>query len=147
MKRKQRADETVDNYSQDFESLFEKSYGKRLGMDVASRELLKRDLFVQGLLMKWQEKVLQSANSFDDALHQARAAEEQKKQLLEIHDTTAPQKPYYKRRVLAKLNHKVATKEPHLMDLLEIKAESLEHVTSVGAKITYIVSVLNGNLL
>ena len=48
---------------------------------------------------------------------------------------------------LAKLNHKVATKELHLMDLLEIKAESLEHVTSVGAKITYIVSVLNGNLL
>jgi len=33
------------------------------------------------------------------------------------------------------------------MDLLEIKAESLEYVTSVGAKITYIVSVLNGNLL
>jgi len=58
MKRKQRADETVDNYSQDFESLFEKSYGKRLGMDVASRELLKRDLFVQGLLMKWQEKAI-----------------------------------------------------------------------------------------
>ena len=68
-------------------------------MDVASRELLKRDLFVQGLLMKWQEKVLPSANSFVDALHQARAAEEQKKQLLEIHDTTAPQKPYYKRRI------------------------------------------------
>ena len=47
MKQKQIADETVDSYSQDFESLFEKSYGKRLGMDVASREFLKRDLFVQ----------------------------------------------------------------------------------------------------
>ena len=76
MKQKQIADETVDSYSQDFESLFEKSYGKRLGMDVASREFLKRDLFVQGLLIKWQEKLLSSANSFVDALHQARAAEE-----------------------------------------------------------------------
>ena len=65
-------------------------------MDVASRKLLKRDLFVQGLLMKWQEKVLPSANSFVDALHQARAAEEQKSNCC---DTTAPQKPYYKRRI------------------------------------------------
>jgi len=124
MKRKQRADKTVDSYSQDFESLFEKSYGKRLGMDVASRELLKRDLFVQGLLMKWQEKVLPSANSFVDDLHQARAAEEQKKQLLEIHDTTAPQKPYHKRRIDEESRKTQATNEPHLMDLLEIKARA-----------------------
>ncbi len=39
-------------------------------MDAASRELLKRDLFVQGLLLKWQEKVLPSVSTFEDALHQ-----------------------------------------------------------------------------
>jgi len=43
VKQKQKAEETVDSYAQDFESLFEKSYGKRAGMDVASRELLKRE--------------------------------------------------------------------------------------------------------
>ena len=96
MKQKQIADETVDSYSQDFESLFEKSYGKRLGMDVASREFLKRDLFVQGLLIKWQEKVKFTIRKFFYALHQARAAGEY---LLEIHDTTAPKKPYYKKRI------------------------------------------------
>ena len=91
-------DEIVDSYAHDFESLFEKSYGKRPGMDAASRELLKWDLFVQGLLMKWQGKVLLSANSFVNALHQARAAEEQKKQLLEIHDTSSTEKPYHRKR-------------------------------------------------
>ena len=49
-------------------------------MDISSK-LLKQDLFVQGLLLKWHEKVLSSANSYLDALHQARAAEEQQKQL------------------------------------------------------------------
>ena len=47
--------------------------------------VLKRDIFVQGLLLKWQEKVLPSATTFADALHQARTAEEQEKQLGEMH--------------------------------------------------------------
>jgi len=54
-------------------------------MDLSSKEMLKRDLFVQGLILKWQEKVLPSATTFSDALHQARLAEEQHKQLGELH--------------------------------------------------------------
>ena len=74
MKRKQRTGESVSTYAQELEVLFEKSYGKREGMELASKELLKRDLFVQGLSLKWQEKVLPSAATFADALHQAQAA-------------------------------------------------------------------------
>ncbi len=66
-----------------------KSYGMREGMDPESREMLKRDLFVQGLLLKWQKKVLPSAETFSDALHQARAAEEQEKQLAVLHCSDA----------------------------------------------------------
>ena len=76
IKRKQKPGETVSIYAQELEALFEKSYGKRQGMDLASKEMLKRDLFCQGLLLKWQEKVLPSATTFAEALHQARAAEE-----------------------------------------------------------------------
>ena len=85
MRRKQQPTETVDEFVQDFENLFEHSYGRRAGMDAESREMLKRDLFVQGLSWKWQEKVLPSAESFSDALHQARAAEEQEQQLVHLH--------------------------------------------------------------
>ena len=77
IKRRQRYSETVDDYTRNFEMLFEKSYGKRVGMDQASKEMLKKDLFVQGLMLKWQEKVLPSATTFSDALHQARLAEDQ----------------------------------------------------------------------
>ena len=49
--------ETVDQYAQDFETFFDHSYGRRAGMDQESKDLLKRDLFVLGLRMKWQEKV------------------------------------------------------------------------------------------
>lgn len=80
-KRRQQSSETVDKYAQDFENLFGKSYGKRAVMDNASREMLKRDLFVQGLALKWQEKVVPSVETFSDALHQARLAEDQHKQL------------------------------------------------------------------
>ena len=38
---------------------------------------------MQGL--KWQEKVLPSAKTFHDVLHQARAAEQQEKQLSSLH--------------------------------------------------------------
>ena len=58
MKRKQRAGESVSTYAQELEVLFEKSYGKRQGMDLASKELLKSDLFVQGLSLKWQDTLL-----------------------------------------------------------------------------------------
>ena len=85
MKRKKKVVESVDEYAQELEALFEKSYGRRSRMDHASKELLKRDLFVQGLVLKWQEKVLPSAATFADAVHQARAAEEHAKQLSEIH--------------------------------------------------------------
>ena len=53
MPRRQRNNESVDSYVQDFEDLFNKSYGQRGGMDLESKALLKRDLFVQGLLLKW----------------------------------------------------------------------------------------------
>ena len=89
IKRKQQARESVDSYAQNFKTLFERSYGSRLGMDPDSREILKRDLFVQGLCLKWQEKVLPSAESFTDALYQARVAEEQEKQLSEMHQPTS----------------------------------------------------------
>ena len=92
MKRKQRAGESFSTYTQELEALFEKSYGKRQGMDLTSKELLKRDLFVQGLSLKWQEKVLPSAATFADALHQVRAAEEQDTLLGELHRGRPPDK-------------------------------------------------------
>ena len=85
MRRKQQPAESVDEFAQDLEKLFDRSYGRRTGMDEGSKEMLKRDFFVQGLLLKWQEKVLPSAKSFSDALHQARAAEQQEKQLTKMH--------------------------------------------------------------
>ena len=75
----------MDSYAQEFERLVLKSYGSRGGMDTESKEMLKWDLFDQGLLLKWQKKVFPSADSFDDALYQARAAEEQEKELSELH--------------------------------------------------------------
>ena len=92
MKRKQKARESVSIYAQELKALFEKSYGKRQGMDLASKELLKRDLFVQGLSLKWQEKVLPSAATLADALHQAQAAEEQDTLLGELHCGRPPDK-------------------------------------------------------
>ena len=71
----QKVTESVDEYAQELEALFEKSYGRTSGMDHTSKELLKRDLLVLGLALKWQEKVLPSVATFADALHQARAAE------------------------------------------------------------------------
>ena len=101
MRRKQQDSEAVEGYAQDFESLFERSYGRRSGMDEAAKEMLKRDLFVQGLILKWQEKVLPSAATFSDALHQARLAEEQSRQLGELHrgrlqERTQPKKVTWK---------------------------------------------------
>ena len=85
MRRKQLSHESVDEFAQDLEKLFERSYGRRRGMDESSKALLKRDVFVQGLLLKWQKKVLPSASTFSDALHQARAAEQQERQLSKMH--------------------------------------------------------------
>ncbi len=51
---------------------------------------LKRDLFVR-LILKWHEKVLPTAESFTEALHQARTAEEQERQLAEMHKREPPQ--------------------------------------------------------
>lgn len=77
MQRKQRAREFVTTCAQELEALFKKSYGKRQGMDLASKKLLKRDLFIQGLSLKWQKKVMPSAATYADALHQAQPAEDQ----------------------------------------------------------------------
>ena len=80
MCRKQQPNESVDEFAQDFEKLFEHSYGRKKGMDESCKEMLKRDFFfVQGLCLKWQEKVLPSAKTFHDALHQVHAAEQQEK--------------------------------------------------------------------
>ena len=85
IRRKQRPTESVDEYAHNSEALFEQSYGRRVGMDEPSKVMLKRDLFVQGLLLKWQEKVVPSAATFGDALHCARLAEEHARQISEIH--------------------------------------------------------------
>ena len=53
IKVKQTQNKSVDSYAQEFERLFLKSYGSRGEMDTESKEMLKRDLFVQGLLLKW----------------------------------------------------------------------------------------------
>ena len=58
-------------------------------MDQQSKDLLKRDLFVLGLKMKWQEKVLPSTHTFADSLYQARIAKEQEWQLNELHTAAA----------------------------------------------------------
>ena len=50
--------------TQFFEQLFERSYGSRAGMDNDSKAILKRDLFTQGLLRKWQEKNLTISSNF-----------------------------------------------------------------------------------
>ena len=90
LRRKQRSGETVDAFVQEFEDLFEKSYGRESGIDPEFKKTLKRDLFVQGLILKWQEKVLPTAESFTEALYQARTAEEQERQLAEIHKRDLP---------------------------------------------------------
>ena len=87
MRRKQQSVESVDEFAQDLEKLFDRSYGRRTGMDEGSKEMLKRDFFVQGLLLKWQKKVLPSPKTFSDALHQGRAAEQQEKQLTKMHQS------------------------------------------------------------
>ena len=97
MRRKQQYLESVDQYAQEFECLFEKSYGRRAGMDTSSKVMLKRDLFVQGLILKWQKKVLPSAATFSDALHQARLAEEQHRQLDELHKGRQLERPQPKK--------------------------------------------------
>ena len=56
LRRKQQQNESVDEFAQDFEALFERSYGQA-GMDEEARERLKRDLFMQGLQYRWQESV------------------------------------------------------------------------------------------
>ena len=85
MRRKQQPKEPVDEIAQDLEKLFERSYGRRKGIDESRKEMLKIDFFVQGLWLKWQEKVLPSAKTFHDALHQAHAAKQQEKHLSSLH--------------------------------------------------------------
>ena len=74
----------MDNYAREFECLFEDSYRQ---VDTNFKGILKRDIFVHGLLLKWQEKILLSGETFvADALHHA--ADKQEKQLGEMHPRT-----------------------------------------------------------
>ena len=56
MRRKQLSSETVDEFAQDLQKLFERSYGCRQGMDESSKKLLKRNVFVQGLLLNGKRR-------------------------------------------------------------------------------------------
>ena len=73
LRRRQKPGESVDDFVRDFERLYEESYGHRADVDAAFKGVLKRDVFVP------------SATTFADALHQARTAEEQERQLGLIH--------------------------------------------------------------
>ena len=44
MRHKQQPNDSVDEFAQDLEKLFEHSYGRRKGMDESSKEVLKRDI-------------------------------------------------------------------------------------------------------
>ena len=59
-------------------------------VDVTFKGVSKRDIFVQGLLLEWQEKVLSLAKTFANGLHQTWTAEEQHKQLGEMHQRATP---------------------------------------------------------
>ena len=93
--------ESVDEFTQDLEKLFDRSYGHNAGMDKGSKDMLKQDFFVQSLLLKQQEKVLPSAKTFTDALHQAQVTEQQEKQLSKLHQPGGGTRPSAGSRLLA----------------------------------------------
>lgn len=67
-------------------TLFARNYGRRAYMDEESKQLLERNLFTQGLLLKWQEKALPlPATMFVETLYKARTLEKQDRQLAQIH--------------------------------------------------------------
>ena len=96
MRRKQQSHESVDEFAQDLDKFFERSYGRRRGMDEASKALLKRDVFVQGLLLRWQKGVLNRSLGFhnSDALTHTKLGhlilEQQERQLLKLHQISPP---------------------------------------------------------
>ena len=67
LRRRQWTGESVDDYVRECEH----RYGHWTDVDTALKEILKQDIFVQCLLLKWQEKVLPSAVSFADTLYQS----------------------------------------------------------------------------
>ena len=75
--------EAADMYAQTFEQLFKKSI--KTWMYVASTATLKCDLFVPGLHLQWQDRVLPSAEPFEDALFQAWIAEQKQLDLAHLH--------------------------------------------------------------
>ena len=46
MRHKQQSHESIDEFSEDLEKLFERSYSQQVGMDKPGKALLKRDVFV-----------------------------------------------------------------------------------------------------
>ena len=49
IRRKQQQNESIDEFAQGLEKLFECSYRRRKGVDQSSKEMLKTDFFMQGL--------------------------------------------------------------------------------------------------
>ena len=46
MRHKQQSHESIDEFAEDLEKLFERSYSQQVGMDKPGKALLKRDVFV-----------------------------------------------------------------------------------------------------
>ncbi len=95
---------------------------------------------------KWKEKVLPSALTFGDALHQARLGEEQHKQLSDLHRGRPPQQPG-QRSQLQRLLAQVA--KPSQRSLAEAHPSPgrnrLVSVFDVAACATMLVSVHSDN--
>jgi len=75
-------------------------------MDEESKQLLERNLFTQGLLLKWQEKALPlPVTMFIETLYKASTVKKQDKQLAQMAST--------KQRGLAKLSPTTKHKFDH----------------------------------
>ena len=115
-RRKQLSSETVDEFVQDVEKLFEWCNGRKRGMDESSKELLKRDVFVQGLLLK--------------SLHQARAEEQQEHQLSRMHPHLGQPLSL---RLLQTIRHRVLLQQNHRKRKnLSVTQREIPSVLSVG---------------
>ena len=53
LRRRQKPGKGVDDFTREYEWLFEESYGHRVDVDATFKGVLKQEIFVQGLLLKW----------------------------------------------------------------------------------------------